>query len=104
MAVGVGSVAPKGVASVGRSFPLGATVVAAGVNFSVYARDATGVELAFFDREDDSKPSRVIKIDPTKNRTYPYWHVFVPGLGPGQLYGYRVSGPFDPASGMRFDS
>src|SRR5271157_2740237 len=103
MAVGVGSADPKGVASVGRSFPLGATVVAAGVNFSVYARDATGVELAFSDREDDSRPSRVIKIDPTKNRTYPYWHVFVPGLRPGQLYGYRVSGPFDPASGMRFD-
>jgi glycogen operon protein len=74
------------------------------VNFSVYSRDATGVELAFFDREDDSRPSRVIEIDPMKNRTYPYWHVFVPGLGPGQLYGYRVSGPFDPASGMRFDS
>jgi len=103
MAVDVGSVAPKGVVSVGRSFPLGATIIAAGVNFCVYARDATGVELAFFDREDDSRPSRVIKIDPTKNRTYPYWHVFVPGLRPGQLYGYRVSGPFDPASGMRFD-
>ena len=104
MAVGTGSAASKGVVSAGRSFPLGAEVVAAGVNFSVYARDATGVELAFFDREDDSRPSRVIKIDPTKNRTYPYWHVFVPGLGPGQLYGYRVSGPFDPANGLRFDS
>ena len=103
MAVGAGSIVPKGVVSAGRSFPLGATVVAAGVNFSVYARDATGVELAFFDREDDSKPSRVIKLDPTTNRTYPYWHVFVPGVGTGQLYGYRVSGPFDPASGMRFD-
>ena len=103
MSVGAGSVDPKGVASVGRSFPLGATVIAAGVNFSVYARDATGVELAFFDREDDSRPSRVINIDPTKNRTYPYWHVFVPGVRTGQVYGYRVSGPFDPASGMRFD-
>jgi len=104
MATGAGSVGPKGAASAGRSFPLGAAVVAAGVNFSVYARDATGVELAFFDREDDSRPSRVINIDPTKNRTYPYWHVFVPGLRTGQLYGYRVSGPFDPASGMRFDA
>jgi isoamylase len=45
----------------------------------------------------------VIKIDPTKNRTYPYWHVFVPGVRMGQLYGYRVSGPFDPADGLRFD-
>lgn len=103
VAVGAGSVDPEGVASVGRSYPLGATVVAAGVNFSVYSRDATGVELVFFDREDDARPSRVIKIDPMKNRTYPYWHVFVPGVKTGQLYGYRVSGPFDPASGMRFD-
>ena len=103
MSVGTGSVAPNGVVSAGQSFPLGATVLAAGVNFSVYARDATGVELAFFEREDDSRPSRLINIDPTKNRTYPYWHVFVPGVRTGQLYGYRVSGPFDPASGMRFD-
>jgi glycogen operon protein len=101
--VGAGSIGPQGILGAGRSFPLGATVVAAGVNFSVYARDATAVELAFFDREDDSGPSRVIKIDPTKNRTYPYWHVFVPGVTTGQLYGYRVSGPFDPADGLRFD-
>jgi len=90
--------------STGRSFPLGATVSSAGVNFSVYSRDASAVELDLFDREDDSKPSRVIKIDPTKNRTYPYWHVFVPGVKTGQLYGYRVSGPFDPADGLRFDA
>jgi glycogen operon protein len=45
----------------------------------------------------------VITIDPTKNRTYHYWHIFVPGVKPGQLYGYRAYGPFDPASGMRFD-
>ena len=96
MPVGAGSVGPKGVASEGRSFPLGATVVAAGVNFSVYARDATGVELAFFDREDDAKPSRVIKIDPNKNRTYPYWHVFVPGLETGaalRVPGFRAVRP-----------
>ncbi|MGA2075164.1 MAG: glycogen debranching enzyme, partial [Terriglobia bacterium] len=72
--------------SAGRSFPVGATVYPAGVNFSVYSRDASAIELALFDREDDSKPSRVIKIDPTKNRTYPYWHVFVPGVKTGQLY------------------
>jgi len=89
--------------SAGRSFPVGATVYPAGVNFSVYSRDASAIELALFDREDDSKPSRVIKIDPTKNRTYPYWHVFVPGVKTGQLYGYRVSGPFDSADGLRFD-
>jgi len=98
------SAVTKGLVSTGRSFPLGATVSSAGVNFSVYSRDASAVELDLFDREDDSKPSRVIKIDPTKNRTYPYWHVFVPGVKTGQLYGYRVSGPFDPADGLRFDA
>jgi len=57
-----------------------------------------------FDREDDSRPARVIPIDPSANRTYHYWHVQVPGLQPGQLYGYRVHGLFDPTSGFRFDS
>ena len=97
--------APKGVSSVqpgptgtGESSPLGATVVPGGVNFSVYSRDASDVELLLFDREDDAQPSRVIKIDRMKNRTYPYWHVFVPGVKAGQLYGYRAYGPFDPAT------
>ena len=87
----------------GRSSPLGATVVPGGVNFSVFSRNASGVELLLFDREDDSRPTRVIPIDPAANRTYHYWHVFVPGVQPGQLYGYRVQGPFDPGSGLRFD-
>ncbi len=87
----------------GRSYPLGAASLPGGVNFSVFSRNATGVELVLFDREDDPRPARVIPIDPAGNRSYHYWHVFVPGLQPGQLYGYRVQGPFDPASGMRFD-
>jgi glycogen operon protein len=45
----------------------------------------------------------VIRIDPSTNRTYHYWHVFVPGVRTGQIYGYRVDGPYDPPSGMRFD-
>jgi len=59
--------------------------------------------LLFFDRVEDSRPARVIPIDPISNRTYHYWHVFVPGVQPGQIYGYRVAGPSDPANGMRFD-
>jgi isoamylase len=93
----------KGVESSGRSSPLGATVVPGGVNFSVFSRGAVGAELLLFDREDDPGPTRVIPIDPAANRTYHYWHVFLPGVQPGQLYGYRVHGPFDPTSGMRFD-
>jgi len=87
----------------GWSFPLGATPYPQGVNFSVFSRGATGVELLFFDGVDDSRPARVIPIDPSSNRMYHYWHVFVPGVQPGQIYGYRVDGPSDPAKGMRFD-
>jgi isoamylase len=87
----------------GRSSPLGATVTAGGVNFSVFSRSASGVELLLFDREDDARAARVITIDPATQYTSNYWHAFVPGIHPGQLYGYRVQGRFDPASGMRFD-
>ncbi len=93
----------KGESSTGQSSPLGATVVPGGVNFSLFSRSASGIELVFFDREDDARPGRVITLDVAINRTYSYWHVFVPGVKPGQLYGYRVQGRFDPASGMRFD-
>jgi glycogen operon protein len=89
---------------VGNSFPLGATVRDGGVNFSLYSRSATGVELLFFDDEDAAAPSRVIRFEPVANRTYYYWHIFVPGATTGQLYGYRVHGPNDPALGLRFDS
>ena len=92
------------VSSVGRSFPLGSSFAPGGVNFSVYSRSASAVDLLFFDRDDDSRPAQVIPIDSAANRTYHYWHVFVPGVKRGQLYGYRVHGPHDPANGMRFDS
>jgi isoamylase len=88
---------------VGSSFPIGATVVPGGVNFSVYSRTASGMELLLFDREDDERPARSIVLDPAANRTYHYWHVFVPNLKPGQLYAYRAAGPFAPAEGLRFD-
>jgi len=87
----------------GRSSPLGATVSRQGANFSVYSKHATGIELLLFDRADDARPSRVIRIDPLTNRTYHYWHVFVPGVKAGQIYGYRVAGAFDLSIGMRFD-
>src|SRR5215471_14655991 len=92
------------ITTTGNSSPLGATIFPGGVNFSVFSRDAVAVDLLLFDREDDPRPKRIIPIDPVTNRAYHYWHVFVPDLGPGQLYGYRVHGPFDPANGMRFDS
>lgn len=86
------------------SCPLGAGICLGGANFSVFSRHASKVELLFFDRTEDAHPSRVIAIDPLTNRTYHYWHVYVPGVQSGQIYGYRVHGPFDPSKGMRFDS
>jgi isoamylase len=86
-----------------RSSPLGSTIYKNGVNFSIFSRAATGMELLLFDHEDDARPERIIPIDPS-TRTYHYWHIFVPGLQSGQIYGYRAYGPSDPASGMRFDS
>jgi len=87
----------------GHSSPLGATVVAGGVNFSLFSRSATGVELLLFDRDDDARPARVLHLDPVANHTYHYWHMCVPGVQPGQLYGYRVAGPSAPTHGLRFD-
>ena len=87
----------------GSSSPLGATCYGEGVNFSVFSRHATGVELLLFDSVDEERPARVIRLDPVANRMYHYWHTFVPGLEPGQIFGYRAEGPFDPANGLRFD-
>ncbi|OYW13000.1 MAG: glycogen debranching enzyme, partial [Planctomycetales bacterium 12-60-4] len=89
--------------TLGKPFPLGANVTPAGVNFSLFSRTATGVDLLLFDREDDKNPIRTISLDPVSNHTYHYWHTFVPNLRPGQLYGYRVIGPTDHAHGLRFD-
>jgi glycogen operon protein len=87
----------------GRSFPLGASLSSEGANFSVFAKGSTGAQLLLFANTDDPEPARVIDLDPCINRTYHYWHVFVPGVTAGQVYGYRVAGPFDPASGLRFN-
>ena len=87
----------------GTTSPLGATVCPGGVNFSVFARDCTGIELLLFNRADDETPCRIITLVPKRNRTYHYWHTFVPDIGAGQLYGYRVAGIFSPRHGLRFD-
>ena len=87
----------------GKTLPLGATVELGGVNFCLFSRDASGIELLLFNHEDDARPTRVISLDPVVNRTYHYWHVFIPGLRAGQLYAYRAQGPFEPFNGMRFD-
>lgn len=90
--------------NIGSSSPLGATIGDGGVNFSLFSRTASGIDLLLFDRDDSAIPSRVITLNPAKNRTYHYWHVSVPGITPGQLYGYRVTGESSPAMGRRFDA
>jgi glycogen operon protein len=73
------------------------------VNFSVFSYYATHAQLLLFGSEDAVSPDRIIDLDPETNRTSHYWHVHVPGLEAGQLYGYRMSGPYAPDQGHRFD-
>jgi glycogen operon protein len=95
--------AAAGIVESGESAPLGATVQANGVNFSVYSRQATLIELLLFDNANAAQPSRIIPLHADSHRTYHYWHAFVPGLAAGQVYAYRAHGPFAPERGLRFD-
>jgi isoamylase len=85
--------------SAGRFYPLGATLQADGVNFALYSRHATEVFLLLFDAP-DGEPTDIIQL---RQRDRFVFHAFVHGLGAGQLYGYKVRGPFDPARGHRFN-
>lgn len=82
----------------GSPFPLGTKWNGEGVNFAIYAEDATGVELCLFNSQNEEEIR--IKIE---ERTHHVWHVFIPGLKPGQMYGYRVHGPYEPQHGHRFN-
>ena len=82
----------------GRPYPLGATCDSEGVNFALFSENATGVTLCLFDK--DEKETARIKVT---ERTDQVWHVYLPGIQAGQLYGYRVDGPWDPENGMLFN-
>jgi glycogen operon protein len=73
------------------------------VGFSIYSRHAHRVELLLYEHADSKQPLRTIALEPPVHRTWNYWHAFVGGIGPGQVYAYRVHGPWDPARGHRFD-
>lgn len=88
----------------GTAFPLGATCYSEGVNFSLFSKHAEHVELWLFDRPEDATPSRILPMTSKENRTFYYWHIFVEGLKPGQLYGYKAFGKHNPEKGLRFDS
>ncbi|MEM8805494.1 MAG: alpha-amylase family glycosyl hydrolase, partial [Cyanobacteria bacterium P01_G01_bin.38] len=87
----------------GDSWPLGAMVRDGGINFCLYARGATAVELLLFEQPDSPQPEVTMRLDPQVNHTFHYWHVFVEGLAEGQVYAYRVDGPYEPNNGLRFN-
>jgi isoamylase len=87
----------------GTPLPLGTQERGRGVNFAVFSRDATRVRLELFDDPEDAVPARAIDLDSARNRTGDVWHVWVEGIGPGQLYAYRVDGPYEPSQGHRFN-
>lgn len=82
----------------GKPYPLGATLDSGGVNFSLYAENATKVELCLF--EGDDAQAETLELT---ERTHQVWHGYVPNLEPGQRYGYRVHGPFEPETGHRYN-
>ncbi len=88
---------------IGKSHPLGATINPGGVNFSIFSKNTTQVELLLFDHAEAEKPSQALLLDPAHHRTGYYWHIFMPGVGSGQLYGWRMKGPNQPEKGLRFD-
>src|SRR5256885_6998249 len=84
----------------GRPYPLGGTWDGAGINFAIFSEYATKVELCLFDSIDDTKESQRIRLP---EQTDMVWHGYFPDAEPGQLYGYCVHGPYDPANGHRFN-
>src|ERR1043165_6601045 len=81
----------------GRPFPLGPTWDGTGTNFAIFSENAERIELCFFDEEDNEERVEV------QEHTAFNWHCYLPGVGPGTRYGYRVHGPYDPPSGRRFN-
>jgi isoamylase len=81
----------------GQPFPLGALWDGHGTNFALFSENAESVELCLFDDDDHEM------IVEMRERTAFHWHCYLPGVGPGQRYAYRVHGPYDPAAGHRFN-
>jgi len=90
----------KGAAWPGKPYPLGATFDGEGVNFAIFSEHATGIKLCLFDNPEDQEESAEIQL--TELTDY-VWHIYLPGIKPGQLYGYRVYGSYQPESGHRFN-
>lgn len=84
----------------GNPYPQGSTWDGAGVNFALFSENATAVDLCLFDAPDSQCAAATIRLH---EQTDHVWHVYLPEVRPGQLYGYRVHGPYEPATGHRFN-
>jgi glycogen operon protein len=87
----------------GSPMPLGTQEIGGGVNFAIFSRYAGRARLEFFDHPEDAAPARDIDLDSARNRTGDIWHVWIKGIASGQLYAYRVNGPYEPNKGHRFN-
>jgi len=87
----------------GQPMPLGATVTADGINFAIFSRHATRVWLLLFDNPTDGRPSHEIELLPADHYTGDIWHAHLSGLKHGQLYLYRMDGPYQPEEGHRYN-
>ena len=87
----------------GSPLPLGTQEMGEGVNFAVFSRNATRIRLELFDHAEDAVPARAFELDSGCNRTGDVWHIWVKGIGSGQLYAYRMDGPYQPDEGYRFN-
>jgi isoamylase len=84
----------------GYPYPLGATWDGSGVNFALFSEHATAVDVCLFDQSDQGHEAEQIRMS---DYTDHVWHAYLPGIGPGQMYGYRVHGPYEPSKGHRFN-
>ena len=95
----------------GRSYPFslinplpyGAIIHDGGVQFAVFSRRATAMRVLLYRGPDDAEPAEIVEFDRDRNRWGDIWSIFVPGVGPGQLYHFQADGPFEPQHGLRFD-
>jgi isoamylase len=87
----------------GSPKPLGTQEIGGGINFAIFSRYASRVRLEFFDHPEDAAPARAVDFDSARNRTGDVWHIWVKGITSGQLYAYRVDGPYEPNKGHRFN-
>jgi len=87
----------------GHPYQLGATLTDEGVNFALFSKNAKAITLHLFLKSEDSIPTSSFVLDPKINRTGGVWHIWIPGIQKGQLYGYCADGPYLPLEGHRFN-